>query len=737
MAKEQFNRARITRGVVSGFMGAVVGIAGYVQRAPIIDFIPGQLAGHNLLSLPGQNVGYSEQIKAPRQSTSLGQPTSFDHSRITQTLVKPQAVRGTLNIVYSNRQDQTSGISASDRKNNTSIKNQYSDAAQVHVFAGIQRNNGGPTKVMAAPIQFNPEGRTIKVRDREKMKAIDDVVKVLSQMGLKDDASSIRQMLKLETPTQSILEYAQKMVSEKMIKFVSQASVGDLQKISQFDFASTGDPAISAIARNAAVSHDQQAAVQLLSEEVANFINEHQTIDFPDFLKNLNQLIVDFEKNVAPGIFANGFIPTLLATLIQVSPTIAESLKKKKGLTIANLALIITDIALLTACVVQAVAPLVTAIPSTASPATPEPTLTQILPTGTAIPIESQAMFAPSNLSMESSYAGLNFGDVNGQPFGSISALDVSTNNLSFILPNDQIASRHNFYYRSEDPNALRGLGLDQQYLIDVFNATDIKGGIIGKLPDGTEVKFINGFWQYNKDGQNYYLPSNVANLEKRLLGYPLLVVDKASGKQLFFGIVDQNGVLLEGSKFSPAFLSTADLAKNLGYTGDLNLIGSFEYDQYGNIVIIDTQGNILSVLPYLNPFAPSPTLTSTATETPTPTPTATETFTAEPSATFTPIPIKPRPTPIPPTNTPTPEPTKAPPPQINIDDPATFCNIVVPCDGTYEGFPTASTCSADGISARVGFDKLSNIYNWASAYSNGFIKYGTCDNPKPWSPPK
>ena len=393
-----------------------------------------------------------------------------------------------------------------------------------------------------------------------------------------------------------------------IVEIVKKASPADLENLAALNIDKIKNPAISGLLKNALIAEDQLIAFQLLADEISTLIESYQgkfNKSFEQDLSNtVNSFIEDYGQYILLGLNASMFVGLFGAVLTNVS---AADIRKR-GRSLAAGVLLLT-----TACT-TAIGPLITPIASAAPSSTPNPTPTQ--PTGIApILIENQAtLVAPPGQNMESPYADLNFGVVAGKPFGSIAALKVNTNNPNYILPDNQTESKHNFYYRSGDLTTLRGLGLDQKYLIDVFNAADTKGGITGKLPDGTEVKFINGFWQYNKDGQTYYLLSNVANLEKRLLGYPLLVVDKTTGKQLFFGIVDDNGVLLKGSKFDPAFLSTANLAKNLGYTGDPNLIGSFRYDQYGNILIIDIQGNKLSVLPYLNPFArpPEPTLIPT-----------------------------------------------------------------------------------------------------------------------------
>lgn len=402
---------------------------------------------------------------------------------------------------------------------------------------------------------------------------------------------------------ESIQQQALEALNASVVRIVQRASPADLDNLAALDFDKINNPAIGSLLKNTSIAEDQQIASMLLADEISKLIESYQDKFDKSFKQDLsntvNSFIKDYGQNILLGLNASmlaGLVGTVLTNV-----SLADIKKRGRSLT--------AGILLLASACGTAISPLISPISSAAPLTTPEPTPTQaILPTGTPS-IESQAtLIAPSNPSMESPYAGLNFGDVAGKPFGSIAALNVNASNPNFILPDNQTESKHNFYYRSGAPDALRGFGLDQEYLADVFNASADKGGLTGQLPDGTEVSFVNGFWQYDKSGQIYYLLSNVANLSGRLLGYPLLVVDKVTGKQLFFGIVDDNGVLVEGSKFGPAFLSTADLAKNLGYTGDQSLIGSFQYDQYGNIVILDTQGNRLSVLPYLNPFAPSPT---------------------------------------------------------------------------------------------------------------------------------
>ncbi|MGQ9848129.1 MAG: hypothetical protein ACUVQP_11620, partial [Bacteroidales bacterium] len=233
-------------------------------------------------------------------------------------------------------------------------------------------------------------------------------------------------------------------------------------------------------------------------------------------------------------------------------------------------------------------------------------------PSPTAISVSQQIreqapIVAPSNPVYESAFfPDLNYGEVNGLPYGAISADDVAKNNPGYILPDEQPESRFNYLYKKDEPDVLRGLGLDQNYLMDLFNATRLDNGeLVGQLPDGTEVHFSGGFWQYNKDGQTYYLLSNIADIEGRTLGFPLLVVDQATQKKLSFGIVDENGKLLDGERFNPAFMSTEELAKNLGYTGDTSLIGSFMYGVRGDIIALGHDGKtVVFRIPYLDPSA-------------------------------------------------------------------------------------------------------------------------------------
>jgi len=228
-------------------------------------------------------------------------------------------------------------------------------------------------------------------------------------------------------------------------------------------------------------------------------------------------------------------------------------------------------------------------------------------PSETSKPTET---LAPLNPELTSPYVDLGYGDFGGgQIYGTTPNTEIIANNPGFKLPDNQLASKHNIYYRYDAPSVFRGIGLDQQYLIDVFNADN--KGMSGRLSDGTSVNYVNGFWVIEKNGQKLFFNPDVPNLVTNpggVFGYPLLVQDQAGN--LFFGVTDQHGNLLTGTQFTPAFKSIAEIAAGLGYIGNSNLIGSFAYDRYGNITILDASGKTISIKPFLNPYAPIETAT-------------------------------------------------------------------------------------------------------------------------------
>jgi len=230
--------------------------------------------------------------------------------------------------------------------------------------------------------------------------------------------------------------------------------------------------------------------------------------------------------------------------------------------------------------------------------------------------------------SLPSPYSGFYFGQEKATPgtifVGAIKGASFEANNRGYLIPQfDGVhESRLNYLYSQDSPDQTAGFLIDSSYLMQVFKATDSKGGVIGTLPDGTAVEYKNGLWEATVDGKTKYFNPLFANQKGKPFGYPVLADDNQGN--LYTGICfDENGVLVTGTKMETAFKTASQIAWEAGYSGDLAKVASVSLNDWGNIVVYDSLGNQISVQPYLNSKAPAESFaTATPTETLIPTPT-------------------------------------------------------------------------------------------------------------------
>ena len=227
--------------------------------------------------------------------------------------------------------------------------------------------------------------------------------------------------------------------------------------------------------------------------------------------------------------------------------------------------------------------------------------------------------------SLPSPYSGFYFGQEKATPgtifVGAIKGASFEANNRGYLIPQfDGVhESRLNYLYSQDSPDQTAGFLIDSSYLMQVFKATDSKGGVIGTLPDGTAVEYKNGLWEATVDGKIKFFNPLFANQKGKPFGYPVLADDNQGN--LYTGICfDENGVLVTGTKMETAFKTASQIAWEAGYSGDLAKVASVSLNDWGNIVVYDSLGNQISVQPYLNSKAPAESFaTATATEVPLP----------------------------------------------------------------------------------------------------------------------
>ncbi len=200
-----------------------------------------------------------------------------------------------------------------------------------------------------------------------------------------------------------------------------------------------------------------------------------------------------------------------------------------------------------------------------------------------------------------SRFSGFYFGSYieNGQTkiVGAVNGDKFEGQNPDCVVPTVGGAheSQINTLYSLAAPKEKAGYMVYENYLTGLFNATSDKSGRTQGSYNGTQVEFVDNVWQMQKDGQTLFLNPVVPNLAGHYFGYP--AVCEKNG-QLMMALTDENGAIVDDT-LQPAFRSSAEIAKDYGYTGS-GQVTSVSIMKDGRLEAKDASGNTLAYLRFL-----------------------------------------------------------------------------------------------------------------------------------------
>lgn len=149
-----------------------------------------------------------------------------------------------------------------------------------------------------------------------------------------------------------------------------------------------------------------------------------------------------------------------------------------------------------------------------------------------------------------------------------------------------------NTYYRKEAPESPAAFSLDNNWLMDYFQATTDKSGTHGTAPDGRTVVQNGNVWLIEETGETFipFVPS----IDGKPFGYPVITTD---GK---FALVDNEGQIIKGGEPRDLFQKPGDIAKIYGFGGQTQLVTGVDLNEGGQLVV-ESQDRTIDILTFLN----------------------------------------------------------------------------------------------------------------------------------------
>lgn len=144
---------------------------------------------------------------------------------------------------------------------------------------------------------------------------------------------------------------------------------------------------------------------------------------------------------------------------------------------------------------------------------------------------------------------------------------------------------------------------VSQEWLDTSFQAKTIGARTTGSLPNGKQVEKEGTSWYLldekgKRTGETFVTVIPNRKTPGSKFGWPMLVM---KGQELYVGLVDAVGNLLDGEDFRPAFQKPKDIAQNQAqYKGDTSKLVALNLDYDGKMRLRDLQNRVVDTIKYI-----------------------------------------------------------------------------------------------------------------------------------------